>query len=525
MAESRDTGIRRLTRRFRWIHLAPVFALIALSAWVFASPVGASPDDDYHLASIWCANDARADLCAPDPVNGESARLVLPGITTAPCFVADSNASAACQTWYSNPTPHLAASHGNWIGAYPPLYYATMNIFASTDIQTSAIVMRLANVALFLALTTAIALLLPVHLRVPLIAGWMVTIVPLGAFLIASNNPGSWAVIGVGGSWLATLGWFRSTGRRAWALGALSVVSVLIAAGARTDAAVYSVIGLGIASILGFERTGTFRLKLILPGALVVVAAVLFFTSGYAGVAANGLSGGVPDSASRDSTMALGFNLVSIPQLWTGVFGSWGLGWLMETWPGFATVEFATLAVFIGLASQGLRFMHARKAVMVVALVVALYFIPLYILTRGGSVVSENVQPRYLLPLVVTLGGLLLLTRPPRALRLGPWHIIPAIVLLASANMVALYVNLRRYITGLDVQQLSLESNGEWWWSDFPLGPTGVWLVGTVAFTATAVILGAWWLREGTRLKGSRLAPHTDAGVGSAGTPAAGLAG
>ena len=114
------------------------------------------------------------------------------------------------------------------------------------------------------------------HLRVPLIAGWMVTIVPLGAFLIASNNPGSWAVIGVGGSWLATLGWFRSSGRRAWALGALSVVSVLIAAGARTDAAVYSVIGLGIASVLGFERTGTFRLKLILPGALVVVAAVLF---------------------------------------------------------------------------------------------------------------------------------------------------------------------------------------------------------------------------------------------------------
>lgn len=98
----------------------------------------------------------------------------------------------------------------------------------------------------------------------------------------------------LGGSWLATLGWFRSTGRRAWALGALSVVSVLIAAGARTDAAVYSVIGLGIASVLGFERTGTFRLKLILPGALVVVAAVLFFTSGYAGVAANGLSGGCP---------------------------------------------------------------------------------------------------------------------------------------------------------------------------------------------------------------------------------------
>lgn len=525
MTEARPSGLRRYLQRFPWMYLAPVFALIALSAWAFASPIGASPDDDYHLASIWCANDARPDLCAPDPSNGDGARLVMPGITTAPCFVADLNASAACQRWWANPTPHIAASHGNWIGAYPPLYYAAMNVFASPDIQTAALVMRLANVILFVAMTTALALLLPVNLRVPLLAGWAITIVPLGAFLLASNNPGSWALIGVGGTWLAALGWFRSTGPRSWGLGVLTALGVLIAAGARTDAAVYSVIGLGIASFLGFERTRFFGLKLILPGALVVVAAVLFFTSGYAGVAANGLSGGVPDSTSRDSTMALGFNLVSIPQLWTGVFGSWGLGWLMEKWPGFATVEFATLAVFIGLASQGLRFMNARKAVMVVALVAALYFIPLYILTRGGSVVSENVQPRYILPLVVILGGLLLLTRSPRALRLGPWHIVPAIVLLASANTVALYVNLRRYITGLDVQQLNLESNGEWWWSGFPLGPTFVWLVGSVAFTAAVVILGVWWLRERPRLYGSRLAHPTDPSGRGAGTPVVGVAG
>lgn len=89
------------------------------------------------MTTTWvsiCANDTRADLCAPDPVNGESARLVLPH-NYGTVLVADPNASAACQTWYSNPTPHLAVSHGNWIGAYPPLYYATMNIFASTDIH------------------------------------------------------------------------------------------------------------------------------------------------------------------------------------------------------------------------------------------------------------------------------------------------------------------------------------------------------------------------------------------------------
>lgn len=483
-------------RRFRWVYLAPVFAFIALSAWAFASPVGASPDDDYHLASTWCANDARMDLCAPDPIHGAGWRLVLPGMMTAPCFVADETASAGCQEWYSDPTPVVAADHGNWIGAYPPLHYAFMNLFASTDIQTAALVMRLVNVILFLALTTALAWLLPAGLKVPLIAGWAITIVPLGAYLIASNNPGAWAVIGVGSSWLAMLGWFRAKGRRSWVLSVLAVLSVLIAAGARTDAAVYSIIGLSIAAFLSFEKSRVFGLKLILPVSLAAIAAFFYFTSGYSQVAEGGLTGGIPDSAARDSFAILAFNVISIPQLWTGIFGSWGLGWRMEVWPGFAMVEFATLVVFIGLASLGIRAMGAKKSIMTLALVATLYLLPLYVLTVGLSVVGENVQPRYILPLVVVLGGLLLLTGNSVPLRPGPWHVIPAVVLLTGANAIALYTNLRRYVTGFDVEQLSLEAGSEWWWSGLPIGPTALWIIGSLAFAATAAVLGATWLRD-----------------------------
>ena len=47
----------RPTRR-QWRILA-VIALIASVfgtgvAWAVSSPIGASPDDDYHLGSIWC---------------------------------------------------------------------------------------------------------------------------------------------------------------------------------------------------------------------------------------------------------------------------------------------------------------------------------------------------------------------------------------------------------------------------------------------------------------------------------------
>lgn len=495
MTEAAGRGPRRWLRQVRLIHLAPVLVLAALAAWAFASPIGASPDDDYHLASIWCANPARADLCTLDAEHGENWRVVLPGITTAPCYVADVTASAGCQEWWSDPAPAVAADHGNWIGAYPPLYYAAMNVFATTDIQTSALVMRVVNIVLFVGFTTVLAWLLPLTLRVPLIAGWAITMVPLGGYLIASNNPGAWALIGVGGSWLAALGWFRSCGRRSWALGVLTVLGVIMAAGARTDAAVYSILGLGIAAFLSFERTRAFGFKLLLPVALAVVAIVLFVTSGYADVAEGGLNGGIPDSEVRDPWAVLAFNVVSIPQLWTGVFGSWGLGWRMENWPGFAMVEFATLVVFVGLASLGIRAMHPRKSVMAVALVATLYALPLYVLTRGLSVVGENVQPRYLLPLVVVLGGLLVLTRSPYVLRPGAWHVVPAMILLAGANGIALYTNIRRYVTGLDVEQLSLDARAEWWWAGFPFGPTVLWLLGSAAFAAVVVVIGRAWLR------------------------------
>lgn len=491
------SGSRRF--KFRWIWLAPLLALLTLASWVFASPIGASPDDDYHLASIWCANSARTDLCASDPVHGEGWRVVPSGIMTAPCYVADETASAGCQTWSSDPTPTVAANHGNWIGAYPPVYYAAMNLFASADIQTSALIMRFVNVILFLLITTLLAFLLPTNLRIPLLAGWMITVVPLGSYLIASNNPGSWAVIGVGSSWLAAVGWFRTSGKRFWALGVLTVVAVFMAAGARTDAAIYSILGLGIASFLSFEWSKGFGLKLLLPVALAVISVLFFFTSGYSDVAEGGLSGGIPDSAARDRSAVLAFNLVSIPRLWTGIFGSWGLGWRMEDWPGFPTVEFASFVVFIGLASLGLRSLPIRKALMTAALVLTLFVLPLYVLTVGLSVVGENVQPRYLLPLVVVLGGLLLFSFKNRPLQPGPWHIIPAIVLLTGANSIALYTNLRRYITGFDVQKLSLDSNAEWWWAGFPLGPTTLWILGSLAFAATVTVLGVAWLRLGRK--------------------------
>src|SRR5690606_12335426 len=124
-------------------------------------------------------------------------------------------------------------------------------------------------------------------------------------------------------------------------------------------AAVYSILGLAIAAFLSFEKSRLYGLRLILPVVLALVAAMFFRTSGYAAVAEGGLNGGIPDNDARNPGAVLAYNLISVPQIWTGVFGSWGLGWRMETWPGFYLVEFCVLVVFVGLAALGIRSMDA----------------------------------------------------------------------------------------------------------------------------------------------------------------------
>ncbi len=105
------------------------------------------------------------------------------------------------------------SKRGNFTGAYPPVFYAVMGWFAGDNITSSVIAMRLINSALFVALGTLLFVLLPAMRRPTLVWGWLITTMPLGLFLIASNNPSGWAVTGVGTAWLALLGYYESSGQ------------------------------------------------------------------------------------------------------------------------------------------------------------------------------------------------------------------------------------------------------------------------------------------------------------------------
>lgn len=502
--------MKSLLARFRWLYIAPVLAVIALTAWALASPMGASPDDDFHLASVWCASGNEAANCTEGTAANN--RMVPEALLESACYLPKSTESAACQRTSVDfdPNATVLSERGNFVGGYPPLYYATMGLFVGSNILASVVVMRIVSVLIFVGLTSALFVLLPRPRRSALMWGWLVTTVPLGLFLIPSNNPSSWAIIGVGTSWLALLGWFETTGRRKIGLGIVFALGTLVAAGSRGDSAVYAGLGIAIVMALAFSFSKKYFRDAILPLVLLAVCVYFFITAQQVISGFNGFGGTVTAETpeARDPLGLVAFNILNIPTLWAGVFGSWGLGWLEVGMPGI--VAFGSLACFIAVAAIGFGRLYTRKALALAVVGLTLIALPVIVLTRGGDIVGEEVQPRYLLPLIVMFAGILLLRSGGRIVEFSRGQVILIVTTLSVTQFVALHVTMRRYITGIDNQGWNLNSGIEWWWN-IPFSPMVVLLVGSLAYAGLVTIV-TWEITRGPSAIGASADMLSDSG-------------
>lgn len=452
---------------------------LALTAWSFSSAVGASPDDDFHLASIWCGGGDKTGLCESTGENGH--RLVLPGLVQSGCFVFEPNTSAKCQIenkLFTN-LELIDSTRGSFTSNYPPIYYATTSIFASSDIQTSVLIIRIFNSVFFIASLLALMFIAPRNLRKSFFWMWSLTTVPLGIFLIASTNPSSWAITAVPTSWMALYVFLTSKGRRSWFAGALFAVEVFLASGARGDAAVYTIIGSILVTFLTWTRSREFVFKLILPLVMALISYSFYANSLQSTVANSGLANN-DGEVSRSALSVLAINSVQIPELWVGAFGYWPLGWLDTQMP--TLVWTITGGLFVAVAFTLLRGISRRHALVIFGLVMVLYLLPLYVLQKGLNFVGEQVQPRYLLPLIIGFAAILFLRMSDTVVSLSRWQSRLIILGIVIANTIALYVNTKRYVSGLNNGTgISIDGNIEWWWN-VPFGPMALWSVGSLGF-------------------------------------------
>lgn len=484
-AGGRAAGRRRLS--FSWHGLRTGVLLLsiftALATWAFASPLGATPDENFHMASIWCAQGERDGACMTN--DDETVWAVPASLPMQVCYAFDPEEAATCQPEVEEVGTErykvtTVGNFGERAGEYPGLFYEFMSQFVGPDVQRSIVVMRLVNAAIFTTLLGLVAAFSSVSVRRALVATTAVTVVPLGMFLIPSINPSGWTIASAYTLVFALYGVVRSRSRTALAvLVPTSVVAFAMGVGSRADGSVYAGLAVVVATLLAlrsFRPTWRTLLRLALPATMLVVALTVFMSVGSAAVHS-------PEEG-RTALWSVVDLFLDIFQYIPGSLGWFALGWGDTTMPTIVWVLVSAACagtVFVGLAHLG-----RRRLVALTVAVGALLVVPTYIAATSW-VAGAALQARYIFPMVIIAVAVATLARERGGLTLTRsqrWLVVGAV---AVAEAVAIYTNLRRYVTGTDVEQLRL-TPAEWWWPGAVVSPEVLCVVSLAAVVVALVL-------------------------------------
>lgn len=543
----------RPSARRAWVLPALIALLVAMTgiSWAVSSPVGGSPDDDYHLGAIWCPPPVDSTGCRITTIDGKKAVGVPQSLEkkNVTCYAFDHNNSAACTLAFSDEAPGATLRWDD--GNYPWGYYQFQHLLVGSDTARSVLAMRLVNTMIALALMGAILLLadsaLRLSLGVALVTGW----VPMGLYFVTSLNPSSWALTGTLAFTAGLLGACRSSGWRRWGLDACAAAGAVLACTSRGDSAFYMLVcTVALAFAVPWSRA------LVREAALAVMASGAgTWIMAHTKVAGLNLAGEVEDNGL--STLSIAWmNIKALPDYLKGFTGHGiGPGWNDVSYGG--TVErLAGLVVMVVLIVGAWR-MSWRRFLSTGAVMGAICGVPVVIGIRGHFSNVEFYQPRYMLPLFAV--AVLLWITPARAeggraplapsgeahgadeagtahasspsparaaggraslrIRFGDrpddWfrRVVRfgtpvAAALVAFMHSYALYLVLERYTMGrtshampFDLGMQNLNAVHEWWWPWAPIGPMTVWAVGALAFAGAlaCAVRGALRHSRGTR--------------------------
>lgn len=462
-----------------------VAALLTLVAWALSAPLASTPDDNFHMPSLWCAHGVSGERCEAVPGAPDARSVPAQASVEVSCYVFDTLASAACQEpVMADRDARTVVTFGNWQGAYPPVFYWLNGWFVGSDVVASVLRIRVFTGLVVVGLVATLVLLVPRRLRPVAAVPLVVLSVPLTVSLLSTTNPSSWGITGPAVLWVALHAAYAVEGRRRWGLCALALLATLLGAGSRADACLFSAMAVVLALLLNLPQVRSARIPTATAVAALVLSGGLFLTADQSSALTAGLnSDQVIGDPSAGGVLKLTLNnLGQVTTLFTGILGTTPIGWLDTPMPGIVSfLGVATLTVLLALSWR--RATSWRHTVALVLSGLALFVYPLYILARSQLTVGQGVQPRYLVPLAVVFVGLVLLTGGARLSARQARLLASA---LTVAHAVALHVQMRRYVSGLDVSSWNLDTAREWWWQDLPVGPTVVWLIGSLAFALVA---------------------------------------
>jgi hypothetical protein len=497
-------------------------ALLLLgTSWAFASPHGSSADDDYHLTSIWCAHGS-SEYCQ-DVVDGTGA--LVPRVIAYPaCYVNwPASRSAGCTQENSYSLIYTERFDTPNFG-YPGPYYWVMGWLAGKDVVSSVQAMRIANVALAAVLLgLALAVTRPV-IRRAVALSWGVAIIPVAIFFIASTNPSSWTITGVGLYWaflLSTLKSLHHRNARFW----LSVVgagaSAFIALVARNDSGIYLALSSVAVGLLAWNRSAIPRWVLALVLSLLAAISAFVVFAAYRNWYLS-LSLSFPGAqTATDQPNPVVKLLLEIPGFFVGLLGGqrplnvlsdsgvnqgvdgyrptgllYGPGWAEMNLPSIVGIG-SLIAVAIVLA-VGFNSYRRTRIIAFAALVVATIVQIVIMRAMADFAAFWEVQPRYFVPILLVIVGVgAMNTRVGKALMTRVQALMVMLVVVMSGSVAWMSVA-ARYAVGPDAAFTNFGQTADWWWET---GPSRlVWLCLTIVFTSLWVVATVW--NYGTKPRG-----------------------
>lgn len=473
----------------RWIFI--VFAgAISLFTWAFASPIGAPPDGDFHMASIWCAQGDRLGMCKVEKIkNSNQVELLTPRTFSRYqnpyghfCYVGNSGASAGCTNIVdeTSVTELIASGRIFPVNQVSSPFYEFNSRLSSRNIETSAFKIRFAN-ALFFIGSASLLLTIFKKYRVVTALAFLVGLGPWGSFLISSIHPSAWTITLLP---LFLVCLFAVIKERTSVLrifaGLAAILIWFVTQDVRSDSRFFLVIALFTAIFWGIKIRDELTsrptwLKVSGVGALFIIYVQLLhpLVQNYLG-------------AFGFSQLDQVFNLTTtkVPLTLMDLFGgNYGLG--SSDTPLSDLVVLCEIASFFLIICTTAQRVSKRNWLLVFLMSTLLILLPLRAELGGVGTGGRYILPLYLMCLVTYLASVeTSLSRPLITSRLISRILVFTLTL---GNSIAMHQTMRRYITGIDVIGWNLNKNAEWWWTVGP-SPMTIWMLGTIAFGVTATL-------------------------------------
>lgn len=483
LASARERFVSTAARPLAFVLLV-LGVLAVATGWIFASPPGSAPDDDYHLVSAWCPRPIESS-CQTTMVEGQVNVLVPETVSHAQCEAFHPETSHACVKRYSDDT--LFPSYRYDDGQYPPGFYHFHHLLTGHNVESSVWHMRAANVAILLILLGAIIGLSRREGRTSVALAALIAWTPMGLYFIASNNPSSWAITGVFCYGAALYAALHAQGWRRWTLLGVAGLSALLCYECRGDASFYVfVASLGILILQARRRH--------LPeiGVATVLSAIGVWLMLGSGQASNVSHTSDATVTLRDRIDVAVMNVRYLPDYFAGFLGLYsGPGWRDTPLPGYTTI--LGLLVLGAVLFYGARTVSLRKALAAFMVFGAMAGIPLLIATPTAFPNLGGYHSRYALPL---LGTWLMIWVTSAVKKPSPTkgQLTCFVVFLSVAEAVAMHTTIARYVRGLLwiphigwIAPGNLNGDIQWWWADMPLSPMVLWGLASLGYTLALV--------------------------------------